>query len=391
VEASDALVAIERHAGVKPVELRRIRRQDPNLGKTQQEAKAIAQYRTAVEAAANGDLRKSFELLDALGAVVPCSAIEQAERLAEEYVALATSGAPTVVVSQTWSEVHRVNERIRDALKSKGLLGTGDTMVQALDRLDLTTAQKRDQRFYPPEAVVVFNRKVRQAEAGKTGKLAGVLQDAVLIETDGRLVRVANRMLDHLTVCLMRELPLSTGDRLCLKANRTLPSGAKVTNGELATVKSVKAGGEIELSDGRVLDHSYREFLPGYAVTSYGSQGKTVDYVLISDSGSRPATNAQQWYVSISRGRKGIRIFTSDKEQLRENILATGHRSLAVDVAGIHPPRRIVPARWRALHQKLVRFGRLAVARLGMIHFLRPKPRTPGVRHEQQRTRKLGV
>ncbi|MHB9005553.1 MAG: AAA family ATPase, partial [Limisphaerales bacterium] len=32
VEASDALLAIERHGGVKPVELQKIRRQDPALG-----------------------------------------------------------------------------------------------------------------------------------------------------------------------------------------------------------------------------------------------------------------------------------------------------------------------------------------------------------------------
>ena len=58
-------------------------------------------------------------------------------------------------------------------------------------------------------------------------------------------------------------------------------------------------------TDGRILDSQFREFLPGYAVTSYGSQGKTVDYVLFSDSAIKPATNAEQWYVSISRGRRG--------------------------------------------------------------------------------------
>jgi hypothetical protein len=50
-----------------------------------------------------------------------------------------------------------------------------------------------------------------------------------------------------------------------------------VTNGELVTVKAVQPDGGIKLTDGRVLDKSFREFLPGYAVTSYGSQGKTVD------------------------------------------------------------------------------------------------------------------
>jgi hypothetical protein len=81
----------------------------------------------------------------------------------------------------------------------------------------------------------------------------------------------------------------------------------------LVAVKSVRGDGGIELADGRVLDASFREFLPGYAVTSYGSQGKTVDYVLFSDSTIKAATNAQQWYVTISRGRRGIRIFTPDK------------------------------------------------------------------------------
>ena len=41
-----------------------------------------------------------------------------------------------------------------------------------------------------------------------------------------------------------------------------------------------------------MLDKEFREFLPGYAVTSYGSQGKTVDYVLFSDSTIKAATNA---------------------------------------------------------------------------------------------------
>ena len=54
--------------------------------------------------------------------------------------------------------------------------------------------------------------------------------------------------------------------------------------------------------------------LDAEAVTSYGSQGKTVDYALFSDSAIKIAANDQQWYVPISRGRRGIRIFTPDKE-----------------------------------------------------------------------------
>src|SRR3989454_9596546 len=107
-----------------------------------------------------------------------------------------------------------------------------------------------------------------------------------------------------------------------------------------ARCRRMGSDGGVELSDGRVMDKSFREFLPGYAVTSYGSQGKTVDYVLFSDSTIKAATNAQQWYVTISRGRRGIRIFTPDKEQLRENVARSGHRPLAIELAGQDTPPR---------------------------------------------------
>ncbi len=391
VEASDALLAIERHAGVKPVELHKIRRQDPALGRDDDERKRIKLYRKAVESAAAGKLGDSFERLDKLGAIVACGIGEQADKLADEYLRLAEQNASAVVVSQTWGEVHRVNSRVRDALKGKGLIGAADLAVQALERIDLTNAQKRDERFYPPEAIIVFNQKVRDAAPGAKGKLVGILKSSVLVEVGGKFVTVSNRLLDRLTVCQTRELSVTNGDRLHLKANRKLASGGRVTNGELVTVKSVRADGGVELTDGRVLDKSFREFLPGYAVTSYGSQGKTVDYVLFSDSTVKPATNAQQWYVTISRGRRGIRIFTPDKQQLRENITRSGHRPLAMEFAASFVPRgrhRL----WNRLHGYLIRFGRRAAERIFRLHLAQqhqPKHQTIQ-KHEHKNTRMLG-
>jgi conjugative relaxase-like TrwC/TraI family protein len=357
VEASDALLAIERHSGIRPVELHKIRRQNPALGRDKKERASIRQYRKVVELAAAGKLVESFEQLEKMRAVVACGLGEQSDKLADEYVRVIEQSATAVVVSQTWGEVHRINAKVREALKSKGLLGVADAAVQILDRLDLTSAQKRDERFYPPDAVIVFNQKVRDAQPGKTGKLGGIVKAGILVEVDGRFITIPSKMLDKINVCLPRELPIAQNDRLHLKANRKLASGSRVTNGELVTVKSVRADGGIELADGRVLDKSFREFLPGYAVTSYGSQGKTVDFVLFSDSTVKAATNAQQWYVTISRGRRGIRIFTPDKEQLRENVARSGHRPLAFEFArDFHQQPGL--QLWDKLHGYLLRFGK---------------------------------
>jgi conjugative relaxase-like TrwC/TraI family protein len=359
VEASDALLAIERYSGVKPVELHTIRRQDPALARNQSEQARIKQYRKAVEAAASGKLVESFKRLDQMGAIVACGLGEQADKLADEYLRLAEQKSSAVVVSQTWAEVHRVNSRVRDALKSKGLLGANDVTVQVLEKSDLTNAQKRDQRFYPKDGVIVFNQKVRQAAPGASGKLLGIVKIGVLVEVDGKCVTVANKLLDKITVCLPREIPIAVGERLHLKANRTLAAGGRSTNGELVTVKTVRADGGIELADGRILGKSFREFLLGYAVTSYGSQGKTVDHILFSDSTIKAATNAQQWYVTISRGRRGIRIFTPDKIQLRENLVRSGHRPLALELAHDIRPRH-ANRLWDRLHGYLLRFGKRA-------------------------------
>jgi ATP-dependent exoDNAse (exonuclease V) alpha subunit len=302
---------------------------------------------------------------------------------------LVEQDASAVVVSQTWTEVHRVNSRVRDALKRKGLLGANDATVQILERLDLTNAQKRDERFYPQDAFVVFNQKVREAEPGAKGKLSGILKSGLLVDVGGRFVTVSNKMLDRISVCQSRDIAVATGDRLHLKANRKLATGGRITNGELVAVKSVRADGGIELADGRVLDASFREFLPGYAVTSYGSQGKTVDYVLFSDSTIKAATNAQQWYVTISRGRRGIRIFTPDKQQLRENVTRSGHRPLALELAAGFAPSRGVYL-WDRLHGYLLRFGRRAADSFCRLKLSRRHSHQPIETHEHKITRMLG-
>jgi hypothetical protein len=204
------------------------------------------------------------------------------------------------------------------------------------------------------------------------------------------LLLVTRRKFRHrFTVCQTREIVLSTGDRLHLKANRKLTTGDRVTNGELVAVKSVHSDGAVELADGRVLDKSYREILPGYAVTSYGSQGKTVDHVLFSDSTIRAATNAQQWYVTISRGRRGIRIFTPDKQQLRENIMRPGHRPLAMEMATGFVPRRNNRL-WNRLHGYMLRFGRRAADNFVRLTLPRRHRNQIKQKYERKITRMLG-
>ena len=87
-----------------------------------------------------------------------------------------------------------------------------------------------------------------------------------------------------------------------------------------------------EKGEYKTIEASQRLLNLGYCVTSYASQGKTVDTVILADAGSAMATHQKEWYVSISRARKNITIFSEDLAGLGERIITDKTRSLGVDL-----------------------------------------------------------
>ena len=70
-------------------------------------------------------------------------------------------------------------------------------------------------------------------------------------------------------------------------------------------------------------------------MTSYASQGKTVNVVLAAYTAADaiPITaNRNQWYVAISRGWRKALVFTEDKEALRASVERLGEREAALSV-----------------------------------------------------------
>ena len=107
---------------------------------------------------------------------------------------------------------------------------------------------------------------------------------------------------------------------------------AHLLNGQLVTVTTVKRDGAIKLSDGRVIPPDFRQFTHGYCVTSPAAQGKTADHVYVAvDARSGLAANVKQFYVSASRGRERVKIYTDDMGRLREALGRSGDRTSALE------------------------------------------------------------
>jgi conjugative relaxase-like TrwC/TraI family protein len=335
VQASDALRAIEEFSGLKAAVLREIRRQDPARAKSTAERTFVAAYRRAVKAAASGHIAESFDGLDRLGCIREIAADARRATVAREYLASTDRHERTLVVGQTWEEVNGMNEAIRAELQASGRISTG-VVLKTYQTVDFNEAEKRDGRFYQPGQFAYVIKRYGRFAKGDLCPIAGTNERGLVLIKDGRRSTMSYRHTHRLAVAVARETNVAPGDRLQLKFNGKSKEGLPIANGELVTVRRVAADGSITIEDDRytvkTLSPQQRLFNRGYAVTSYASQGKTVDTVLVADAGCRAATNRNQWYVAISRGRKRIIVFTDDKAGLRASIGQSGDRGLALEM-----------------------------------------------------------
>jgi hypothetical protein len=95
---------------------------------------------------------------------------------------------------------------------------------------------------------------------------------------------------------------------------------------ELHTVTSVDVS-KVTLDGVELADRGALHLDQGIVVTSYASQGKTVDQVIVSvPVESFSQANEAQFYVSMSRARKAMHLFTDSKVALREAVACKSAR-----------------------------------------------------------------
>jgi conjugative relaxase-like TrwC/TraI family protein len=356
VETSDALRAIEQYSGLTPAILQQIRRQDPSLAKSLEERVFIAAYRDAVKAASAGRIAESFDRLDRMGCICEAGTNDRLPMLAREYLASAGRNERALIVAQTWGEVNRVNDAVRAELRATGKVGDG-VVLKTYQALDLGEAQKRDGRFYEPGQFAYVLKRYGRLLKGDLCAIAGTNARGVVLIKNGRRSTMSYRRTGGIVVAIEKETEVAPGDRLQLKFNGKSREARPIVNGELVTVRRVQADGSVVVDDDggtiKTLAPGQRLLNRGYAVTSYSSQGKTVDAVLVSDSGCKAATNSRHWYVAISRARKRVQVFTEDKAELRANVCGSGEDALALEINPSPPdPTAFAKGAWNRAERR---------------------------------------
>jgi hypothetical protein len=71
-----------------------------------------------------------------------------------------------------------------------------------------------------------------------------------------------------------------------------------------------------------------------------GSQGKTVDKVFVAmGQDALAAASREQFYVSVSRGRESVKLYTDDKEAMLDAVKTSGQRLSATELLGGEAPQ----------------------------------------------------
>ena len=234
--------------------------------------------------------------------------------LVEDYLAARDAEKSALVVAPTHAEGGEITALLRAKLKERGDIERDEQVVEQLRPLNWTDAEKGDRTRYSGDEVLQFQRN---SGAFRAGERVGVADAETRTKApDPRYFAVYRR----------DALGLARGDVIRVTANgKDITGKHKLDNGSLYTIAGFTKEG-IALTNGWTIARNFGHLAHGYVTTSHASQGKTVDRVLIAmGADSRPAISAEQFYVSVSRGRERATVYTN---------LSPG------DAAGRHPDAR---------------------------------------------------
>ena len=329
VVRGDALRILNTVGGIKTAEVNKIYRQ-------RKEA-----YRDAVQDLSGGNVKTAFDKLDSIGAVKEIDPLKPNTQIVDDYVATLKKGKSALIISPTHKQGEEVTEAVRDKLKKQGMIGKREITAKKLSNLNMTEAEKSDYRQYKKGQVLQFNQNMKGIKRGSSWTVSDMDEKNIHIKNaENQDMTVPIEASKNFDVFEEKEIRLAKGDKVHITRNGFDKQNSRLDNGDNLQVKSVSKKGGITLLNPKskniyTLDKDFGHIAHAHCVTSYASQGKTVDEIFIHQPASTfPATDAKQFYVSVSRGRDDVHIYTDDKEQLLEYASEFGDRTSAMELFG---------------------------------------------------------
>jgi conjugative relaxase-like TrwC/TraI family protein len=289
-------------------------------------------YRAAAGLLSEGKTVEGFQAIDQMGWVrEQASDAERYRQMAAEFVSSweELKGLPenerVLCVSPTHLESKTITAEIRSQLRASGKLGQEERQFTRLVPVDASEAQKRLATSYRKGDVLLFHQN---AKGIKKGERLTVEEPAL----------VPLHLADKFSLYRPEAISLAVGDRIRFTGTvATIDGRHKLRNGMARTVAGFTAKG-IRLDNGWVVGKDAGLLRHGWTETSFGSQGRTVRRVILGmAAASLPAMNREQMYVSASRAKERVTLYTDDKEAVAAAIQQSSRKLAALDLKPAEP------------------------------------------------------
>ena len=256
------------------------------------------------------------------------------QALAADYVQAVKDQVSCLVVSPTHAEAAAITGEIRSQLRAARLLGQEDHAFTRLVAVNASEAERGEASTYGGGPLVL---QFHQNAKGHTKGDRLVVNDAAAVP-----VSEASKF----SLYKVENFSLAAGDRIRFTGTVKTLDGHALKNGMVKSIAEIN-GGKITLDNGWVIDgRTAGHFRHGFVDTSFGSQGKTVRRVLLGMSAaSARAMNQENMYVSASRGKDWLRLYTDSKAAVRVAIGKSSQKLAALDLRRASPPPKANPLR----------------------------------------------
>jgi ATP-dependent exoDNAse (exonuclease V) alpha subunit len=283
------------------------------------------QYKDIVKDVSEKKIDKAFEKLEKQNRISEISSRqERLDAVKNDYV---TSKGNTIIVTARNADRNELNNRIHFELKEKGKLGKDEHTFTVRESKNLSPVEKHFAQSYTAgDRIVASARGIISGNAGGEGKVISVDQinhRITVQQKNGKEHTIDLKTHgQNLQVYREKEQSFSRGDKIVFLKNNDRRG---ISNGHVGEIKSldVKGNMKVRMENGKTKDinlkSQYNYVDHGYAVTAYKSQGQTSKRVLYHADTSK-GVDYNQAYVSITRGKEDVRVYTNDKENLREQM-----------------------------------------------------------------------
>jgi ATP-dependent exoDNAse (exonuclease V) alpha subunit len=312
VESGKMFAELQRH-GMETVRMSEVQRQ-----KTEE-------YRDIVSDISMKKIDKAVEKMETQGRLHEISdRQERFQAIRDEYM---KDPGRTVVVTALNVDRNELNKMIRSDLKSQDKLGHEEYSFTVRESKGLQPIEKHFAQNYSEGDIVVSNKVGVIGRAGAEEKVTSVDQrnHTITVQAmtkDGMKTYTVDlkQQGQDLQVYSEKKIDLAIGDRVVFMKN---DRGLNVKNGQTGTIREISEDGKVTVSLGKETrtfsirsQYNYLDY--GYALTTYKSQGQTIDRVIYH--ADTRTVNFNEAYVAATRGRHDLKIYTDSKSDLKEGM-----------------------------------------------------------------------